>query len=191
VVLLILAIVWAAVLGPSLLRRTSERWSSDSVGAFHRQLRVLERAGPTTVDPAHRLNTSYPSGSPFRVSSANGATFVVRTDSSSSGSAAQRTAPSQAARRPDPYFRPDACRRRRNTLAGLLAVLIGTGLLGVVPALRPALVVTVIGAVLVAGYLALLVYLRTLALEREVKLRYLPDPVEADASAALRRIAAR
>ncbi|HAM01471.1 MAG TPA: hypothetical protein DCQ30_04495 [Acidimicrobiaceae bacterium] len=186
-VLLILAIVWAAVLGPSLLRRRSER-STDSIGAFHRQLRVLERAGPTTVDPAHRLDTAYPSGSPFRVSSAQGATFVVRPDATSH---AGRAVASRAARRPDPYFRPDACRRRRNVLVGLLSVLVFTGLIGAVPAMRPALFVTIAGAVMVAGYVALLVYLRTLALEREVKLRYLPGPVEADASAVARRIAVR
>lgn len=70
-------------------------------------------------------------------------------------------------------------------------MLVFTGLLGAVPSLRPALFVTIAGAVMVAAYVALLVYLRTLALEREVKLRYLPEPVEADASAAVRRIAVR
>jgi hypothetical protein len=186
VVLLILAIVWAAVLGPSLLRRRSER-STDSIGAFHRQLRVLERAGPTTVDPAHRLDTAYPSGSPFRVSSAQGATFVVPPEASPFAG----RVPAHAARRPDPYFRPDACRRRRNVLVGLLSMLVFTGLIGAVPAMRPALFVTIVGAVMVAAYVGLLVYLRTLALEREVKLRYLPGPVEAEASAVVRRIAVR
>lgn len=186
-VLLILAIVWAAVLGPSLLRRRSERWSTDSIGAFHRQLRVLERTGPTAVDPAHRLQSAYPSGSPFRPSTA-GAALVIRPDA---GPAPGFGIHRHAARRPDPYFRPDACRRRRNVLVALLSTLVFTGLLGAVPALRPVLFVTIAGAVMVAAYVALLVYLRTLALEREAKLRYLPEPLEADASAAVRRIAVR
>jgi len=139
------------------------------------------------VDPAHRLDTAYPSGSPFRVSSAQGATFVVRPEASSFAG----RVPNRAARRPDPYFRPDACRRRRNVLVGLLSMLVFTGLIGAVPAMRPALFVTIVGAVMVAAYVGLLVYLRTLALEREVKLRYLPGPVEAEASAVVRRIAVR
>ena len=59
-VLLILVAVWALVLGPSLLRRRFERRSSDSIGSFHRQLRILGRTGPTLVDPAYRLGTQLP-----------------------------------------------------------------------------------------------------------------------------------
>ena len=94
-------------------------------------------------------------------------------------------------RRADPYFRPEACRRRRNILAGLVSVVLFTGLLGAVPALRPALFVTLIDGLLLAGYVGLLVYLRTLALERQMKLRYLPQPVEADSAAGYRRAASR
>ncbi len=59
-VLLILGLVWAAVLVPSLLRRRSDRRSSDSIGEFHQQLRVLRRTGPAVVPPAFRLMTSLP-----------------------------------------------------------------------------------------------------------------------------------
>lgn len=169
-VLLILAIVWAAVLGPSLLRHRAERRSTDSIGAFHRHLRVLERAGPVTVDPAHRLAVAAAPARPFRRSGA------------SSGSAVRRT---------DAYFRPEACRRRRNVLTGLLSVLVLTGMLGVVPALRPALFATIAGGVLLLGYVGLLIYLRNLALEREVKLRYLPQAGVPDSSVVIRRAAAR
>jgi hypothetical protein len=191
VVLLILAIVWAVVLGPSLLRRTAERRSGDSIGAFHRQLRVLERTGPVTVTPAHRLATSYPSRSPFRLAGAHaGATVVATERRSPSGRHLERPA-GVGARRPDPYFRAGMCRRRRRIVLVLMGLLVGTGLLGAVPALRPALFVTLSGAVLLAVYVGLLVYLRTLALEREVKLRYLPQALEPEAPAAVRRVAAR
>ena len=171
-VLLILAMVWAVVLGPSLLRRRAERRANDSIGAFHRQLRILQRTGPTVVDPAYRLDADGSTGTGiFRAPGTRAATSVQR--------------------RPDPYFRPEACKRRRDILLVLLGVLVGTGLLGAVPALRPVLFVTVVGAVSLAAYVGLLVYLRTLALEREVKLRYLPQPAEHEPSAAVRRIASR
>lgn len=168
-VLLILAMVWAVVLGPSLLRRRAERRADDSIGAFHRQLRILQRTGPSVVDPAHRLDVE--GGGIFL---APGARIAAH-----------------AQRRPDPYFRPEACKRRRDILVVLLGVLVGTGLLGAIPALRPVLFVTIAGAVSLAVYVGLLVYLRTLALEREMKLRYLPQPAEHEPSVVARRIAAR
>ena len=94
-------------------------------------------------------------------------------------------------RRPDPYFRHEACRRRRNVLVGLLVVVATTGMLGVVPALRPTLFVTIIGAMLLVSYIGLLVYSRRLAVEREAKLHHLPERFEPDAAAAIRRVAAR
>jgi len=167
VVLLILVVVWAIVLGPSLLRRRAERHSGDSIGAFHRQLRVLEHTGPTLVDPANRL-----------------------------ARAAQATAsPRTPAHRPnvrhDPFFRPEACRRRRDVLIVLVSLTVGTGVLGAIPAMRPALVLTAMAAIALVGYVALLVRLRTLAVEREVKLRYLPQPSQPQPAFVVRRAVAR
>lgn len=168
-VLLILAIVWAAVLGPSLVRSRAERRSTDSIGAFHRHLRVLERAGPVTVDAANRLAEAGASPRQFR----------------------RAVSPRRsAARRPDPYFRPVACRRRRNVLAALLVLVAFTGVLGAIPVLHPALFVTIATAVLLLGYMGLLVRLRNLALEREMKLRYLPQAGEPASSVVIRRVAA-
>ena len=65
-VLLILVLVWAAVLGPSLLRRRFERRSGDSIGEFHQHLRVLRRTGPVLVPPAFRLSTALPEDSSER-----------------------------------------------------------------------------------------------------------------------------
>ena len=188
VVLLILAVVWAAVLGPSVLRRRAERRSTDSIGAFHRQLRVLQRTGPSIVDPAYRLATTYPSRRPFHMAGVHSAREA--------GGPEEEEPPLQASsgrvlRRSDPYFRADACRRRRNILVSLLALSVGTGLLGAIPSLRPALFVAIAGAVLLAAYVGLLLYLRNLAMEREDKLRYLPSPIEPQAPAAIRRVVAR
>lgn len=191
-VLLILVLVWAVVLGPSLLRRGVQRRSStDSIGAFHRQLRVLQRAGPTLVDPLHRLDTSLPAthiGARARSGGRPGL-IVVRPDMTIPGSA--NPADGSSARRPDPYFRPEACKRRRDVLIALLLAVVCTGLPGAIPAARPILAVTAVAAVALAGYIALLVRLRNRALEREVKLRYLPQPADRDSSIVIRRVAAR
>ena len=46
VVILILAIVWALFLIPQALRARAEHSPADSIGAFRRQLSVLERTAP-------------------------------------------------------------------------------------------------------------------------------------------------
>jgi hypothetical protein len=62
VVLLFLAVVWAVVLGPTLLHKRSEQISGDSVGDFHRKLLALRRTGPNLVPPAHSLREVLPDG---------------------------------------------------------------------------------------------------------------------------------
>jgi len=62
VVLLFLAVVWAVVLGPTLLHKRSEQISGDSVGDFHRKLVALGRTGPNLVPPAHTLREVLPDG---------------------------------------------------------------------------------------------------------------------------------
>ncbi|MHB1535463.1 MAG: hypothetical protein ACYC1D_12820, partial [Acidimicrobiales bacterium] len=52
-VLLVLAIVWAAVLF-SWLRTRAQSTFSDSVGTFRRHLTILERTMPATVPAANR-----------------------------------------------------------------------------------------------------------------------------------------
>lgn len=190
VVLLILVLVWALVLGPSLLRRGVKRRSVDSIGAFHRQLRVLQRTGPSIVAPVHRLDTTLPSthvGAKPRSGGRPGL-IVVRPDTTLPLSA---PAAASASRRPDPYFRPDACKRRRDVLVALVFAIVCTGLPGAIPTLRPILFVTAFAALALVGYLALLVRLRNSALEREVKLRYLPRPADRESSIVVRRVVAR
>ena len=184
-VLVILAIVWIVVLGPGLLRRRAERHSADSIGAFHRQLHVLGRTGPTIVDPVHRLSTDIPAASGlFRAPGSR--RLMLRPDLPVAG----ESPVAGGARRTDPYFRPEACKRRRDVMLALVSAIVFTGLLGAIPALRPLLYLTLACAVFVGAYVGLLVTLRRHAVEREQKLRYLPQMVGMDVSAA-RRTAVR
>jgi hypothetical protein len=159
VVLLILVVVWAVVLVPGLLRRRLERRSGDSIGDFHRQLRILQRTGPAPLAPA-------------------------------APAPAARAEPTSTVHRTDPYFHPEACKRRRDVLAGLACVVLGSGLLAVVPMLRPVLGVTAFAALVTAIYVGMLVRMRGRAIERTVKLRYLPEPVAVQPTFAIRRTAA-
>jgi hypothetical protein len=190
VVLVVLVLVWAVVLGPSLLRRTVDRQSKDSIGSFHRQLNVLGRTGPSLMAPAHRLGSSVP------VDGGDGIRAGHLASVGSRPSAALRpdgygVSGQTALRRPDPYFRPGACKRRRDVLMVLLCTLTMTGLIGIIPAMHVLLLGTAFVAVLLAGYVGLLIRLRSQALEREVKLHYLPRSAEYDSPIAVRRVASR
>lgn len=59
ILLVILAVGWLVVLGPSLLRRRSQHGDGvSSISHFHRQLRVLEHSGgQPIVLPAYRLHS--------------------------------------------------------------------------------------------------------------------------------------
>jgi hypothetical protein len=189
-VLLILVVVWAAVLGPSFLRRRFDRRSGDSIGEFHRHLRVLRRTGPTLVNPVFKLTTSLPDQS-SRLRARNAAVggtglILIRPDAAPS----RAVAAGSQAQRPDRYFRPEACKRRRDVLLGMVSVIVGTGLLGAIPVLRPLLGLTAFVLVVSALYVMMLVRLGRRATERAAKLRYLPEPAEASPSIAIRRRAA-
>jgi hypothetical protein len=58
VVLLILAAVWAVFLVPQVLRARAEKTPADSVGAFRRQLSVLERTSPQATAPRYGYGRS-------------------------------------------------------------------------------------------------------------------------------------
>jgi hypothetical protein len=192
VVLIVLVLVWAVVLGPSLFRRTTDRHHKDSIGSFHRQLNVLGRTGPSLMAPAHRLGTATPA---HRVSPSDPRWLVsvssrpaLGTDSYQGG--AEAVDP-RALRRSDPYFRPGACRRRRDVLMVLLCALTVTGLIGIIPVMHVLLLATAFVGLVLAVYVGLLIRLRNQALEREIKLRYLPRTNEYDYSVPVRRVASR
>jgi hypothetical protein len=76
-------------------------------------------------------------------------------------------------------------------LVALLFVVVSTGLAGAIPSARPLLAVTGVGVVALVAYVAILVRLRNGAREREVKLRYLPQPVDRESSVVVHRVGAR
>jgi hypothetical protein len=191
VVLVVLVLVWAVVLGPSLLRRTVDRQHKDAIGSFHRQLNTLSRTGPSLVAPAHRLGTALPVVP--KNSPAPGWLVSVNSRPAPWATASETVEPAMPAalRRPDPYFRPGACKRRRDVLMILVCTLTVTGLVGVIPAMHVLLFATAVIGVMLVAYLGLLVRLRSQAVEREVKLRYLPRNAEYDLPVAVRRVASR
>lgn len=188
-ILLILVGVWAAVLGPSLLRRRFDHRSSDSIGEFHHHLRVLRRTGPTLVAPAFRLVTSLPDALPLGqerpVTGSGRGLILIRPD------AQDPLMPTTAipTRRPERYFRPEARKRRRDVLLSLVSVIFVTGVLGAIPLLRPILGVTLFALVVATVYVVMVVRLGVRAAERVAKLRYLPEPVEEEPTIVIRRAA--
>ena len=165
-----------------ILRSDSSAVSQRGQGSF---------AGPSRAgDPRSEV---FPAGSPGS-GSAND-----EDDSWSGDHRGSWEAPSGRADRPepsdtrhtDPYFRPAACKRRRDILLFMVCLVLGTGLLGVIPAARPALVVTALSALVLGAYIALLVHFRNVVVERESKLRYLPAAAPDEPELIVRRSAAR
>lgn len=160
-VLLFLAVIWAAVLVPPMLRARAEGRPADSIGTFRRQLHVLQRTGPVVMAPAHSMRLARPTGYglpavPVRMS-------------------------------PEAARRARTLKRRRDVLYGLLAAMGGTLLLGTLPSLRVLLGLHVVLDLLFAGYVALLVRMRNLTAERELKLRFIPPAGAAPEPALLLR----
>lgn len=116
---------------------------SDAIGSFARQLGTLERRSPGAVPPANRLATN-------RSVNAFGA---------------QRAASAA-------MVRAQMQKRRRDIFAGLSLTTGSTLVLGVVPPLRLLWLVTLVSGALLAGYCYMLVQLRTLAVERDMQMRF-------------------
>jgi hypothetical protein len=80
-----------------------------------------------------------------------------------------------------------AQKRRRDILFGLLAAMAGSLLLGFLPPLRVMWGLHVVLDVLFVGYVALLVHLRNVALEQEMKVSFLPPSNPPEPALLLRR----
>jgi hypothetical protein len=160
VVLLFLAVIWAAVLVPPLLRARAEGRPADSIGNFRHQLHVLQRTAPGLVSPANSLRAGYGSGF---------------------GYAALRPPSTDAARR------ARTLKRRRDVLFGLLGAMGGSLLLGFIPSLRVLWGLHLLLDALFAGYVALLVHMRNMAAEQEMRVRFIPGAATAPESALLLR----
>jgi hypothetical protein len=74
-----------------------------------------------------------------------------------------------------PSARARVRRRRRGVMLVLAAAMLSTLMLSFVPGLRPVLVAHAVVDVLFVVYVALLIRLRGLTAEREMKLRFLPE----------------
>ena len=169
-VLLILAVVWGVLL-VSWLRSRTQGTSYDSVGRFRRHLTVLERAAPATVAPANRLRAGPVAGrgvpayrSPALPRRGNSSRLTVL------GPGAGLRPPSPAALR-----RRQVQRRRRDVFFALLAGVVGSFLLAVLPGFSVMWPVHVVFDLLFVVYVALLIRLRNLAAERELKLTFMPQ----------------
>ena len=169
-VLLVLAIVWGVLL-VSWLRSRTEGTFYDSVGTFCRHLTVLERATPTSVLPANRLRNGPIAGRGVP---------ALRPTPARTGYPAGR--PMGAGLRPPSATtlrRRQAQKRRRDVFFALAAGVVGTFLLAIIPGLSVMWSLQVIFDVIFAGYVALLIRMRNVAAERELKLTFMPQQARA------------
>ena len=178
--LLILAALWAALLLPPYLRGRAENRPADSIGDFRHQLRVLERTGPTTLSPANTLRgptiPQYVPPTPRRSSLA------------SEVSAARRYAAVRSMS-PDAVRRRATQRRRRDVFLSLLALTGLSALIGFVPGLAAVHYVALLSGIALCAYVLLLLRIRNVAAEREMKLRFLPQHGAPEPALLLRRSA--
>jgi hypothetical protein len=192
VALALLIAIWGVFLLVALVRKRAEFRADSSIGAFQRQLQVLRRNSEamdrSSAAPDGALSTSNAPLPAFtqvraRQMELDASHYPVRQR------AGQHAADGRISNH-DPYFRPEACARRRDVLLILVSAIASTGLVSIIPAARMALVLTAIAGVAFLVYVALLVRLRAQAFERQMKLRYMPvhevAPVYAD-----RRVVAR
>ncbi|MGH9222978.1 MAG: hypothetical protein ACRD2W_04170, partial [Acidimicrobiales bacterium] len=170
-VLLILAVIWAAVLIPPALRSRAEGRPADSITAFHRQLAVLRRAGPRLGGRHSDWTPDGAMGSRHVSPLAAVTALPVAPSRPAAYSATSRSA----------MVRRNARRRRKDILLALLVAASTTLVLGAIPALRFLWVVHGAADVLLFGYVALLVRQRNLAAERDLKVRLLPTTRRGDA----------
>ncbi len=166
-VLVVLAIVWAAV----LFRYFSDRVQgspADSIGTFRRQLRVLQKAAPRAVAPTNAYTAAPGYGAPRPVPTYR----MARTFS------------------PESSRRARTLRRRRDVLFALMAGMGITFVLALLPGFGVLWGAHLLIDAAFVGYVAMLVRIRNLAAEREMKLRFLPGAaVQREPALAVRRSA--
>lgn len=131
-ILLILALIWAAALLPPLIRSRLEGNPVDSVGRFRRHLRVIESTGPA-------------------------ASALARHPGSTSGMPAAWANEARRLR---------LLRRRQQVAAILLAVMASTLLVGLLPSMRPVLILHVLADAGFVAYITMLAKARAAELEQ-------------------------
>lgn len=149
-VLLVLAVIWAAVLVPPMWRNRADGRPADSIKQFHRHLRVLNGTEPH----GYSRTLTAQAGSPVIT-----APMSYQRPTGVRGSADLR--------------RRRTMERRRNILFSLVGMAAVTLVLAIV-GIKIMLPVNIVADLLLASYVALLVRLRSVSSERDMKLRYLP-----------------
>jgi hypothetical protein len=181
VVLLVLAVVWAGLLASWLRSRIGGTFS-DSVAVFRRHLSVLERAVPATVRPANRLRSGPVAGRQpnlylrppryrpaVRPGSSRGGPASRAGFDSVRGDAVGLRPPSPAALR-----RRQAQRRRRDVLFALLAGVVGSLSVALIPGMKVMWTMQAGFDAVFVAYIVLLVHMRNLAVARARKLTFMP-----------------
>ncbi|MDQ3575004.1 MAG: hypothetical protein M3404_08815 [Actinomycetota bacterium] len=170
------------VLIPPMLRARAESSAADSIGDFRRQLRVLQRTSPAP-GPARELpgGLEAVASRPLRGTRAVGAERppAPRPRSPLQSGMGQRGLGRRAtppAGRPmqSPGQRARTIRRRRDVLFTLLMGMGTTFVLAMVLSTPALWVLHLVMDGLLFGFLALLVRMRSIAAEKEMKLRFLP-----------------
>ncbi|MGQ0744041.1 MAG: hypothetical protein ACT4OS_06845 [Acidimicrobiales bacterium] len=147
--LVVLGLIWAAVLIPPMIRARAEGRPGDSISAFHRQLAGLDRTNAR----------SGRSGGPS--SSARTGHPRAQGTSTRNRAVSSRT-----------------LERRRKVLGGLAATAGVTLLLMVLSGFNLSLVfMHLLADMALGGYVALLLRVRTVKAERDMKVRFLPYAV--------------
>jgi hypothetical protein len=185
-VLLILAVVWGVFLVPQVLRARADRGPADSIGSFRNQLSMIERSLPSGSTSRHVRRGDMVGGYPQLA--AVGAPLRSMPSSPSPSYGAPLAGSSMAS--VGLPTRSELQRRRQNVLLALLGAVVLTLALGLV--FPPAFALNAVADLALAGYVVLLVRVRTIAAEREMKVRYLPAAAAgpgASAEPALRSIA--
>jgi hypothetical protein len=147
-VLLVLAVIWAAVLVPPMWRSRTDGRPADSIKQFHRHLRVL--------------NGTEPHGYSRALTAQAGSAVIT---APMTYRASQRSSVELRRRR--------TLERRRNVLFILTGLCVATLLFSFVAGAKM-LALNVMCDALLAGYVGVLVHLRNTAGERSTKVRYLP-----------------
>jgi len=184
VVLVILAMVWAVFLLPQLFRARAER-STDLIGAFGRQLSVLERATSVSQGPVTRLRPA----AGRQAAGARPAGMRPAGSIALARAATPRPTGGHAVARHHSPGRASARKRRRDIFCGLLVAMGVSLVLSIIPAMGMMLWVHLALDVAFVAYVALLVRVRNLATERELKVRFLPTVSSPQPQLLLRRSA--
>lgn len=176
-VLLVLAGIWAAVLIPPAVRARAEGRPGDSIHNFKRQLTVLRRTGPHRASVAggdhwYRSHTSQPALTPVH--------GPLRSTRTVPAAAYRPPARARVASPAASAARSRTIRRRRDVLSALLVAVVATLALGLLFNMGIMLVAHLVADVLLVAYVALLVHQRNVAAERDMKVRFLPQPPRLD-----------